>query len=349
MKTVGLDVHKVNTQVCVLDEDGAVLQETRIATSRKTLAKALGKSERMRILLESSTESEWVARHLEGLGHEVIVADPGYAPMYPHRVRRVKTDRRDARALAEACRTGTYRPAHRTSEEHRRVRAGLTVREALVRTRTRYISIVGALLRGEGLRVRSGDAAAFVERAREVEMPAHLETMLTPLLEIMDDVSERLKDMDHELEVTAREDAVVRRLCTVPGVGPVTAMTFKAVIDRVDRFGRAHELESYLGLVPGERSSGEKRQRGHLTKRGNTRARWLLVEAAWTMFRGKAPGTQALSAWGQRIAARRGKRIAVVALARRMAGILFALWRDQTDFDPRKIRTATTKVALRAA
>jgi transposase len=273
MRSVGLDVHKVNTQACIMDEHGAVVREVRIPTDRKQLARLVGRDEPMRILIESSTESEWVARLLEEHGHEVIVADPSYAPMYPHRVRSVKTDRRDAQALAEACRTGTYRRAHRCSEAQRRVRRELTVREALVRTRSRYISVVRAMLRSEGFRIRSGDAATFVGRVAELELPTHLEQTVRRLLEVMVGVTQRLKEMDHRLATVARDDEVVRRLCTAPGVGPVTAVNFKAVIDEVERFAGAHRLESYLGLVPGERSSGEKRHRGHLTKRGNTRAR----------------------------------------------------------------------------
>lgn len=259
----------------------------------------------------------------------------------------MKTDRRDARALAEACRRGTYRRAHRCSEIHRRVRAELTVREALVRTRTRYISVVRAMLRGEGERIRSGGAASFVARVREIELAPHVASVISPLLELMEAINERLKKMDEELRTRAGRDEVVRRLCSVPGVGPVTAISFKAVVDRVERFDRAHRLESYLGLVPGERSSGEKRHRGHLTKRGNSRVRSLLIEAAWTVMRGAAPGTQGLSMWGGRIAARRGKQIAAVALARRLTGILFALWRDQVDFDPTRVRVP--KLALKVA
>jgi transposase len=115
-------------------------------------------STRTKILIESSTESEWVARCLEELGHEVVVADPNFAAMYATRSRKVKTDRRDARTLAEACRLGAYRPAHRASDRQRQVRAQLAVREALVRTRTKYISLVGALLRSEGYRIKSGNA-----------------------------------------------------------------------------------------------------------------------------------------------------------------------------------------------
>jgi len=347
MRSVGLDLHKVNTQVCEVDEEGTVVREVRIATGREHLAKLFGRRERLRILVESATESEWVARYLEELGHEVIVADPGYAPMYPHRVRSVKTDRRDARALAEVCRTGTYRKAHRCSETNRRVRRELTVREALVRTRSRYVSIVRSTLRSEGFRVRSGAASTFVARVEELELPGHIEKVIEPLQEQMNNLTAHVKEMDRALSTIAGTDEIIRRLCTAPGVGPVTATAFKAVVDRVERFESAHELESYLGLVPGERSSGEKRLRGHLTKRGNVRARWLLVEVAWVILRGAGgPRGRGLEAWSQRIAARRGKRIAAAALARRIAGILYAMWRDGTEFQAGKIRLPQGKLKV---
>jgi hypothetical protein len=142
MESIGNDVHKVNSQVCIVCENGEVIEERRIHTDRERFAAVLGKRPKARVLIEASTESEWVARCLEELGHEVIVADPNFAAMYATRSKRVKTDRRDARTLAEAGRLGAYRPAHRTSEEQRRVRAELAVREGLVRTRTRYISVV---------------------------------------------------------------------------------------------------------------------------------------------------------------------------------------------------------------
>jgi transposase len=150
MESIGIDVHKVNSQICVVGENAEVLEERRIQTDRERFAAVLGKRPKARALLEASTESEWVARCLEELGHEVIVADPNFAPMYATRSKRVKTDRRDARTLAHACRLGAYRRAHRTSEEQRSVRAELAVREGLVRARTRYISLVRSLLRREG-------------------------------------------------------------------------------------------------------------------------------------------------------------------------------------------------------
>ena len=124
MDGIGIDVHKVEGQICVLTESGEMV-ERRIRTERERFAAVLGERAPAKILIESSTESEWVERCLEGLGHEVIVADPNFAAMYATRSRTVKTDRRDARTLAEACRLGAYRPAHRTSDRQRHVRCGV--------------------------------------------------------------------------------------------------------------------------------------------------------------------------------------------------------------------------------
>ena len=136
MDHVGIDVHKQESQICILTEAGELIEQ-RIHTEPQRFAAVLGDRPRARILIEASTESEWVARCLEALGHEVIVADPNFAPMYATRSRKVKTDRRDARALAEACLLGAYRRAHRRSDPQRHVRGRLLVRDALVRTRTR--------------------------------------------------------------------------------------------------------------------------------------------------------------------------------------------------------------------
>src|SRR5262249_12511172 len=134
---VGIDVHKNQSQIGLITEAGEVLHQ-RIHTQRERFGAVFAECPQARILLEASTESERVAQCLEELGHEVIVADPNSAPMYAQRSRRVKTVRRDAEALAHACRRGVYHPAHRTSERQRHVRAVLTVREALVRSRTRW-------------------------------------------------------------------------------------------------------------------------------------------------------------------------------------------------------------------
>ena len=144
--------------------------------------------------------------------------------------------------------------------------------------------------------------------------------------------------------VSARDERV-HRLRTVPSVGPVTAAAFVATIDDAQRFSDAHHLEAYLGLVPREDSSGDTQRRGPITKAGSSRTRWLLVQAAVSILRRRPPEAEALRTWALRLATRRGKHVAVVALARRLAGILYALLRDGTVFTPRRppqpVATAT--------
>ena len=289
-------------------------------------------------MLEASTESEWVARHLESLGHEVISADPNYAPMYANRSRRTKTDKRDARTLMDACETGAWRPAYRLSEPRRHVRAELAVRDALVRTRTRYIALAKALVRRDGLRVPTSASAWVPTRITELDLSPTLTTELAPLFAVFAPLNAQIAVADARIATFANQDPIAKRLTTAPGVGPVTASAFVATIDDITRFRTAHELEAYLGLVPSERSSGEKRQLGHITKAGNGRMRWLLVEAAWQILRSRSPQTAALRTWTLTIARRRGKRIAAVALARRLAGVLYAMWRDGVAYDAQQLR-----------
>jgi transposase len=340
-----MDVHKQETQVCIEDAAGIVVLEQRMRTTRERFTALLGGRPRARILLEAATESEWVAQHLETLGHEVIVGDPNYAAMYATRSRRVKTDRRDARTLADACRLGAYHAAHRTSAAQREVRAELAVREALVRTRTRYLSVIRALLRREGVRVPSGSAAAFARRLARVEVPPALERVIAPLVALLTPLNAAIAAADAGMARRLTADPVARRLATTPGVGPVTAVAFVATLDDVTRFARPGQVAAYLGLVPSEHSSGERQRRGALTKAGNTRLRWLLVQAAWGIWRDRHAASRPLRTWAATLAARRGKGIAAVALARRLAGILFALWRDGTTFDPARVGGRPPRVA----
>jgi transposase len=320
-------------QICALGEGGVPL-ERRIKSTRASFSEVFAGKPPARILVEASTESEWVAQHLESLGHEVIVADPNFAPMYATRDKRIKTDKRDARALCEACRLGAYRPAHRTSDGQRKIRAQLLVRSTLVRTRSKYISLIGSLARREGCRIATGGSDNFVERAEAADLPEHMLAAIAPLLESLRMLNRQIGEADAELKKIVEGDEVVRRLCTAPGVGPVTATTFAATIDDATRFGAAKQVRAYLGLVPREYSSGERQRRGRISKAGSSRARTLLVEAAWALLRRRSEKNGALHDWAMRIAARRGRARACVALARKLAGILYAMWRDGTEFDP---------------
>jgi transposase len=337
MDHIGMDAGMVNSHICELREGGEVA-ERQIRTERKRLQDVFGNRPKARILIEASTESEWIACCLEELGHDVIVADPNFAPMYAHRSRRIKTDRRDARALAEACQLGAYRPAHRTSPPQRDVRALLGMRELLVRTRTRWIVHIRTLLRRDGLRLAPGRAENFVTRVNDLLLSPQLAAQIAPGLELLAPLNTQIAALDTQVANRARDDERTRRLMTVPGVGSVTAVAFVATVDRVTRFRNAHQLESYLGLVPREWSSSETQRKGSITKAGNTRMRWLLVEAAWCVMRRKKKAeTARLREWADGIALRRGTHVAAVALARRLAGILYAMWRDQTEYDPNEV------------
>ena len=333
MEYGAIDLHARKTLIRIVGEDGAVVVDRTITTTREGLAQVFGGRARMRVLLETGTESEWVAQGLEAEGHEVVVADPNYALMYGVTVRAVKTDRRDVAALAEACRLGIYRVAHRVSPRQRQVRRQLRVREHLIRMRTQAINLVRAQLRQEGYRLPSGASPSAAARCRRVPLSAAVRDALTPILAVLDVLAPLITACDQDAATQAAGDPVVRRLMTAPGVGPIVGLTYRAVLDDVTRFRDAGSTTAFLGLVPKEASSGTRRRKGAITKRGPTTLRVLLIQAAWTIWR-QRQGRAALHAWVERLAARRGRRIAVVALARRLARMLYAMWRDGCDYRP---------------
>jgi transposase len=268
----------------------------------------------------------------------VIVADPNYALMYGVRVRAVKTDRRDVAALAEACRLGIYRPAHRVSATQRRVRRMLRGRELLVRMRTQAINLLRAQLRQEGYRLPSGASYTAAARCRRLGVSTDLQEDLAPILTVLDSLAPELAARDKAAQARAVADPVVRRLMTAPGVGPIVALTYRAVVDDVGRFRDASSSTAFLGLVPKEDSSGTRRRKGTITKAGPGPLRVLLIQAAWVIWK-QRQGRAALHAWVERLAARRGRRIAIVGLARRLARILYAMWRDGCDYRPVPVTT----------
>lgn len=239
-----MDLGARESQIVIIGEGGELISR-RIRTERESLKRFFVDRPQSKILVEASTESEWVARCLEELGHEVVVGDPNYAPMYSQRTRRVKTDLRDATALAEASKLGAYRAAHRASDPRRHVRALLAARDAIVRTRTRYVVLTRSLLKREGIRVPSGSAATFPSRWERIELPPHLREETAPLVGLIAPLNEQIRDLDRAIEVLARGDDAVRRLMTCPEIGPLTAIAYVAALDRVDRFPRAHQVESY--------------------------------------------------------------------------------------------------------
>ncbi len=194
-----------------------------------------------------------------------------------------------------------------------------------------YISLIGALLRREGLRVASGRAAGFLRRLDAVALPPPLAVAVAPLHALLAPVNEQIAVADARLAAGVDRDAVMHRLTTVPGVGPMTAATFVATLDTVERFAGPHQVAADLGLVPSAHSSGERQQRGAMTKTGNHRARRVLVQAAWVLRRTRTAEATTLRTWAEQLATPPRQ-------ARRLAGILCARWRDGTTYEAGHVR-----------
>jgi transposase len=165
-----------------------------------------------------------------------------------------------------------------------------------------------------------------------------MKATLAPLRSLIEICDDELVNADEQFERLVVADPVVKRLTTLPSIGPITASAFVAALDTVSRFDRAGQVTSYLGLVPYEHSSGEKQRRGNIVRSAQPHLQSLLVQAAWRMSRATDPRTEPFRTWAQAIARRRGKKVAMVALARRLARTLFAMWRDQADYRPEQIR-----------
>jgi transposase len=185
------------------------------------------------------------------------------------------------------------------------------------------------------LKVGPATSATFPERLRKAALAKSdgLPESLERVLKVIDSLNEQIALADQELKQLSETDPLCSRLMSVPGIGPVTSMRFVAAIDDVSRFPSAHAVESYLGLTPGEHSSSERKQRTGITKAGSAAVRGALVQAAWNLRRTRP--LDPISVWATAIEQRRGKFIATVAVARKLAGVLFALWRDGSRYAPR--------------
>ena len=337
MFIVGLDLGKRKSQACVGTEDGKVVVEKRIDTTRDSLTEFFSKYQPVRVLVEASTGAEWVARHLESLSVEVIVGDPRFGPMYAQADKRIKTDKRDARALMLANKLGAYQSAHRRQDSTRDLRAKLLVRANLVRARARTVTQVRSLLDSRGIGVASCDVRKFVEKIDGLQVDQGIGLAMLPLVAQLRSLDEVIAVLDDELEEVAAANPIAHRLAQVVGIGALTALAFVVAVDDPKRFENVRQVASYFGFVPRENSSGEKVHRGSSTKTGDTLTRSYLVQSAWCILRSTRPEVASLRAWATEISKRRGKKIAVVALARRLVRILFAMWRDEKDFDPAKL------------
>jgi transposase len=291
------------------------------------------------VVVETCAEAFRIADIAMNNQHEVRVVPSTLVRSLGVGARRIKTDRRDAQVLSEVSCRIDLPSVHVPSDLARQRRSMCTIREQLVATRTSLVNCVRGWTRTQLVKVRSGELTTFCNRAREAALKSSegLPDYIERMLKVIEVLNEQIGAADKELEQLAERDPVCQRLMSVPGVGPVTSIRFVGAIDDISRFADAHAVQSFLGLTPGENSSSQRQQRTGITKAGPAAVRRTLVQAAWNLRRSRP--LDPISRWSSQIELRRGKLIATVAVARKLAGVLYALWRDGTCYEANHSRT----------
>jgi transposase len=334
--TIGLDLGDKMSRTYEVDATGRVVREATVPTTRSGISRYFGKRDRCRVVLEVGTHSPWIARELEQLGHEVIVGNP--SEIYAHGRRRRRNDRLDAQFLARQGRADPdllYPITHRGEAAQRDLEM-LRARDQLVAVRTKLINHVRGAVKALGSRLQSCSAEAFPKRVAG-ELPESLQPALLPLLEVIADLTHRIRETNTKLAVLVRERyPVAQRLQQPVGVGPLTALAFVLLVEDPHRFRRSRAVGAYFGLVPRLDESSASQPQLRISKAGDELGRRLLVGAAQYILGPFAPECD-LRRFGLAIAQRGGKNAkkrAVVAVARKLAVLLHALWVSGATYDP---------------
>jgi transposase len=332
----GLDVSLETTSICIVDEDGRVAAERKVATCPDAIAQELRANAPglVRAGIETGPLSVWLWGELKRRELPILCLDARHAnaglKMMPN-----KTDRADARGLAQIVRTGWFRQAYVKSPESHTIRALLAARKQLVGMRCRLENEIRGTLRTFGVRFgkRTG---GFTRRAAEImaedlaALPA-IRFTVDALLRSRAALLEQIRAFDGRLRALVRRQAICRRFTTVPGIGTITALAVYAAIDEPSRFRNSGTVGAYLGLTPRRYASGETDRSGRISRRGDGLTRTHLYEAANALLtRGGA--FSGLKAWGLRLARKAGFRKAKTAVARKLAVILHAMWKNGTEF-----------------
>src|SRR6185312_15546725 len=332
---VGLDVALEETSLCIIDKDGKAVRETKVETEPEAIRSALESyADRLgRIGIEASSIGIWLHRELTALGFPVIVVEAHHAHVSLSAMRN-KTDRNDARGIAQLMRLGWYRAVHVKNIDMQRMRTLLTNRKLLKRKLVDLENHVRGALRAYGLLV--GGVARGAYEARIRELIEHSDPIFVMSIQVMLDVRRALLEgydrLHRVLLQVVQHDPVCRRLMTVPGVGPVVALSFKVGVDDPLRFARSRTVGAHFGLTPRRRQSGTSIDfEGHIAKQGDVSVREALCEAAASLLL-RVRKWSALRAWGLRIAKRSSMLCAIAAVARKLAGILHRMWVSETDF-----------------
>jgi len=330
---IGIDVSLEQSSVCVLNANGHIVREVKIASEPEALV-AFCRELKLpvtRIGLEAGPLRQWLHTGLTSAGFDTVLLETRQVKAALSAMV-VKTDRKDARGIAHLLRMGWYRPVHCKSVPAQEVRALLAGRKLLLcKLRDVELSMRG-LLRGFGLKIGQISKGRLEARIREL-IAGHsmLEQVIQPLLQAREVLNRQFHALHRAMLALVRHDAVCRRLMTVPGVGALVAITFTSAVDDPARFPRARALGAHFGLTPKRYQSGETDVVGGISKVGDEAARTALYQAAHTIL--TRPGRySSLKRWGMEVAKRRGLRRATVALARKLSVVLLRIWTRETVF-----------------
>ncbi len=338
VNTVGMDLGDRFHAICVLDSEGTVIERKKVKNTKEALVGYFGDRAPCRIALEAGTHSGWIGRLLESMGHQVVVAQPRAVRAIWSRDR--KNDASDAEMLARLLRADPelLSPIKHRSEQAQIDLLTIKARDGLVQVRTKLINQVRGLGKSLGHRFPSSDAHTFAVKARAA-LPEMLAEALESLLDVIDQLSQRIRAYDKLIERRARQEyPETGILASVPGVGALTALAYVLTVDDPKRFKRSREVGPYLGLVPRQDQSGEQDRQLRITKAGDCYLRRLLVGSAQYLLGAFGPDCQ-LRRFGLRLADRGGKaakKRAVIAVARKLAVLLHKLWVSGELFDPHR-------------
>lgn len=332
MRSVALDLGV--KKICLSEAKGGSIVHRATVRSVADLLPSLGPDTApARVAIEACREAWAVHAQLSDWGKDVCLVDTTCSRQMGIGHHGRKTDRLDADRLALALEQGRLPAAHMLSPERQEMRHHLGVRRMLVEPRAQAVTTVRGLVRAHGERLAKCDVEVFVTTVRKASLSEATRLLIGPGVTVIETLDAQLAVMERKLEQLCAREPVIQQMCTAPGVSLIVATAFVSVIDEARRFTHAHQVESYLGLVPSEDTTGGKQRLGRITKAGNPYLRALLVQAAWCVLRQRNPNDP-LKQWGEAIAARRGKHIAAIAVARRLSGVLWGMWRTNTVYDP---------------
>jgi transposase len=329
----GIDVSLERSSVCVVDATGRIVRETKVASEPEALVCLFGQLglPLTRIGLEAGPLSQWLHAGLTGAGFEAVLLETRHVKAALSAMI-VKTDRKDARGIAQLLRMGWYRPVHCKSPPAQEIRALLVGRKLLQGKLVDVELGIRGILRGFGLKLGEVSKGRFAARVRElVTRQPMLERVVEPMLRAREALRAEFHVLHRAVLAIVREDAVCRRLMTVPGVGALVAITFASAVDDPARFRRSRSLGAHFGLTPKRYQSGETDVTGGISKAGDAMVRAALYEAANVMLT-RASKFSSLKRWALEVAKRRGMRRAKVALARKLACVLHRMWVNDSDF-----------------